>query len=118
MRVLLADSSQEVRSALRLHLEQEPDIVIVGEVTEAGEILAQVAMACPDVVLIDCGLPGLKAEEIVPALHSQFPHLLVIALCRRPEMRQAALAAGADAFVSKGDLPESLLATIKKAHSN
>jgi DNA-binding NarL/FixJ family response regulator len=118
MRVLLADNRQEVRSALRLRLEQEPDIVIAGEVTKAGEMLAQVMTTCPDVVLIDCELPGLKAREIVAELRSLCPHLLVIALCSRPEMRQAALAAGADAFISKGDSPESLLATIKKAHSN
>ena len=113
MRVLLADNRQEVRSALRLRVEQEPDIVIVGEVTKAGEILGQATITCADVVLIDCELLGPRAREIVPALHHLCPQLLIIALCSRPEMKQAALTAGADAFISKGDSPESLLTTIK-----
>jgi DNA-binding NarL/FixJ family response regulator len=117
MRVLLADNRQEVRSALRLRLEEEPDFVIVGEVTKSGEIQEQAIATCADVVLIDCELIGYKAKEIVPALHHLCPQMLIIALCSRPEMKQVALAAGADAFISKSDSPESLLTTIKDCYS-
>ncbi len=116
MRVLLADNRQEVRSALRLRLEEEPDIIIVGEVTKAGEILEQARVTCADVVMIDCELVGPKAKEIVPALHALCPQMLIIALCSRPEMKQAALDAGVDAFISKWDPPESLLTTIKTCY--
>jgi DNA-binding NarL/FixJ family response regulator len=120
MRVLLADDQSQVRSALRLLLEQEPELSIVGEVATAGELLTQIEETCPDVVLLDWELPGLRTAEpsissgqsLLSALRTFCPHLLVIALSGRPEACQAALAAGADAFVSKGDPPERLLAAV------
>lgn len=113
MRVLLADDQPQVRSALRLLLEQQSGLSIVDEAAEAGELLVQVQATCPDLVLLDWELPALQTANIVPALRTLCPHLLVIALSGRPEARQAALAAGADAFVSKGDPPERLLAILE-----
>jgi len=115
MRVLLADDESKVRSALRLLLEQKPGLSVVGEATEAGEVLEQVQAACPDLLLLDWELPGQQAADLLPAIRRCCPHLLVIALSGRPEARQAALAAGADAFVSKGDPPDRLLATVGAA---
>lgn len=112
MHVLLADDQAEVRSALRFLLEQEPGINVVGEVAEAQTILGQAAAAQPDLVLLDWELPGLPAADLVLALRSRYLHAKVIALSGRPEARQEALAAGVDAFVSKGEPPEYLLATV------
>ena len=112
MRVLLADDQSKVRSALRLLLEQEPELSGVDEATDADELLAQVGMVCPDIVLLDWELPGLPHNDVLPALRARCPRLKVVALSGRPEARQAALAAGADAFVSKGDPPEKLLAAV------
>lgn len=116
MRVLLADDQAKVRSALRLLLEQEPDLNVLGEAVDAQGLLDWVRAACPDVVLLDWELPGLKANSLLPILRQLCPHLKVIALSGRPEARGAALAAGADAFVSKGDLPERLLAAVRECY--
>jgi DNA-binding NarL/FixJ family response regulator len=112
MHVLLADDQAEVRSALRFLLEQEPRMDVVGEAAEAQGILGQAAAMQPDLVLLDWELPGLPAADIVPALRSRCLHAKVIALSGRPEARQEALAAGVDAFVSKAEPPERLLATL------
>jgi DNA-binding NarL/FixJ family response regulator len=112
MRILLADDQATVRSALQLLLEENPELDVVGEATEAGELLAQAKMACPDLVLLDWELPGLQTADLLPALRQHLPRLVVIALSGRPEARRSALAAGVDAFVSKGDPPERLLATL------
>lgn len=112
MRILLADDQPEVRSALRLLLEQGDGMAVVGEVAEANELFTKLEAACPDVVLLDWELPDLQAAESLGELRSRCPRLLVIALSGRPEARHASLAAGADAFVSKGDTPEVLLATV------
>jgi DNA-binding NarL/FixJ family response regulator len=108
MHILLADDQAEVRSALRLLLEQEPGIAVVGEAAEAAAVLAQAAASRPDLVFLDWELPGLQATELLHVLRSR-PRMIVIALSGRPEARQAALDAGVDAFVSKGDPPERLL---------
>jgi DNA-binding NarL/FixJ family response regulator len=52
--------------------------------------------------------------HILPLLHQEIPGAHIIALSSRPEARQAALAAHVDAFVSKGEPPEQLLAAISE----
>jgi DNA-binding NarL/FixJ family response regulator len=112
MRILVADSQPRVRFALRVLLEQQPDIQVVGEATDAQGLLAQARVTCPDLVLLGWELPGLLAVDSLSALRKIRSDLLVIALSGRPEARQAALQAGANAFVSKSDPPERLLAAI------
>ena len=120
MRVFLADDQLKVRSALRLLLEHEPGLYVVGEATEAEELLAQIKATRPDLMLLDWELPGLSlansvglGKQLLSVVHVFYPNLRVIALSGRPEAHQAALAAGVDAFVSKGDPPERLLATLR-----
>ena len=114
MRVILADDQAKVRSALRLLLEHRPDVEILGEAVDATGLLDWVKAVCPDLVLLAWELPGLPAAALLPLLHNHCPGLRVIALSSRPEAHQAALDAGADAFVSKGDPPEKLLNAIGK----
>jgi DNA-binding NarL/FixJ family response regulator len=113
MRVLLADDQPQVRFALRVLLEREPGLTIVGEATDGEGLLKHVAMTLPDVILLGWELPGLRATDSLPLLRRIRPGVLVIALSGRVEARLDALSAGADAFVSKGDPPEHLLATIR-----
>ena len=112
MRVLIADDRSQVRSALRLLLTQQPDLVVVGEAVDAGQALALTEQRRPDLVLLDWDLPG-RGDALSPAgLRALRPELSVVALSGRPEARRAALDAGADLFVSKGDPPERLLAAV------
>jgi DNA-binding NarL/FixJ family response regulator len=97
---------------LRLVLEQQPGVSILGEAVDTTGLLDWVKAACPDLVLLDWELPGLEAEGLLPTLRELCPCLAVIALSGRPEARRTALDAGADAFVSKGDPPERLLAAV------
>ena len=113
VRVMLADGAPKVRSALRLLLEQEGAMKVSSEAATPGELLEQVRMSCPEVILLDCDLPGLRAGAFLPQLHSVCPRVQVVALCSRPEMRTAALSAGADAFVCKTEPPERLLAVVR-----
>lgn len=121
MRVLIADDQPQVRSALRLLLKQEPGVTVVGEAEDTQQALELADGQRPDLVLLDWELPGpwsagpLKnaGQRLLPALRARCPRVTVVALSGRPEARQAALDAGADAFVSKGDPPERVLATVK-----
>ena len=112
MRVLLADDQEKVCSALRLLLGQRLELDVVGEVAEAQGLLAEIKKARPDLLLLDWELPGLSANGHFPTLRNRYPHLKVIALSGRPDTRRAALDAGADAFVCKGDPPERLLGAL------
>lgn len=119
MRILLADSQPKVRFGLRVLLERQPGLKVAGEATNAEELLAQIEADCPDLVLLGWGLPGLAKADLLSALRRVCPNLFVIALSGRPELRRAALDAGADAFVYKCDPPERLLEAIADyPHSN
>jgi DNA-binding NarL/FixJ family response regulator len=109
MRVLIADEQARVRSALQILLQQQPGVDIVGEASEATELLAQLRATQPDLVLLDWGLPDLVAIGSLTALRAVCPNVALIVLSGRPEARLAALAAGADDFVSKVDPPGQLL---------
>lgn len=112
MRVLIADDQPEVRSALRLLLEQEGEIAVVGEAGGAGSLLQTVQSLCPDVVLLDWELPGQDSALLLGELRHVCPRVRAVALSGRPEARGRALAAGAFAFASKGDPPERLIAIL------
>jgi DNA-binding NarL/FixJ family response regulator len=113
MRILLADDQPKVRLGLRLLLEQEEWGSVVGEAADAESLLAQVEAAQPDLVLLDWSLQSSERLALLPALRGRCPGLAVVALSGQPEAEQDALDAGADAFVSKADPPERLLAAIR-----
>lgn len=112
MRILLAEDQPQVRFALRVLLERRPGVQVAGEAATADELLAQTRRVCPDLILLAWGLPGQEPADLITAVRGHCPQAAVIALSGRPEARNAALASGADAFVSKADPPECLLAAV------
>ena len=118
LRIIVADGEDKVRSALRLLIEQERSLEIIGEAAEATALLAGVEAHHPDIVLVDWALPGIEAREMVRLLHLLHSDLTIIVLSGRPEMLQAALDSGADTFVSKGDPPDHLLTALRAIYSS
>ncbi len=113
MHVLLADDHPEVLSALRLLVDDEPGLSVLGEVSDRDSLLIFAGTMRPDLVLLDWDIPDLRPAETLVILRSRCPGLLVIALSGRPEARADALRDGANAFVCKCDPPEKLLATLR-----
>jgi DNA-binding NarL/FixJ family response regulator len=114
MRILLADDQPRVRFALRVLLERQPGFEIIGEAIDADDLLGQAEKTCPDLVLLGWELPGLAMAGSLSNLRQLCPSVSVIALSGRPEARRPALIAGVDAFISKSDPPERLLAAIEE----
>ena len=112
--VLLADRQPKVRFALRVLLERQPGVVVVGEAVNAEELISQTKSKRPDLILLDWDLPGLSPSGSLSFLRKICPDMSVIALSGHSEARQGALGAGADAFASKVDPPERLLAKIQE----
>jgi DNA-binding NarL/FixJ family response regulator len=112
MHILIADDQANVRSALTLLLDQEPQFEIVGEVADAIGLLQTIRKHPPDLLLLDWELPGLEADYLLHLLRYEHRHLLVVALSSRPEAEAQALKAGVDAFVSKSALPEQVLTAV------
>lgn len=112
MRILIADAQPRVRFALRVLLDRQPDLEVMGEAADAHDLLALLETACPGVVLLGWELPGMVIEHLLSALREICPDTAVIALSGRLEAQSAAVTVGADAFVSKSSPPECLLAAI------
>ena len=113
MRVLIADRRQEVRDALRFLLSQEADIRVVGESGNSQELLASLEVACPDVVLLDCELPGLPTADVLARLHAHDSRPKVLVLCSKSARGQAALSAGADTFIDRTAHPKRLVTALR-----
>jgi DNA-binding NarL/FixJ family response regulator len=97
---------------VKLLLEQEEWASVVGEAAEIQSLLAQVEATQPDLVLLDWSMGDSTPAAQVTALRQACPQVAVIVLSAQPGVEEAALEAGADAFVSKADPPELLLEAI------
>jgi DNA-binding NarL/FixJ family response regulator len=113
MCVLIADDRPHVRSALRVLLRVKLGADTIAEASDLEQTLERVSLAQPDLVLLDWDLPAKGTAPAMTRLRAACPNLPVIALSSRPEVRRAALAAGANAFASKGDPPDRLMADIE-----
>jgi DNA-binding NarL/FixJ family response regulator len=113
IKILVADDQPALRAALRLLLEQGGHALVVGEAANAGELLAPPCRPDPDTILLDWELPGLSPAGGLASVRRAFPTAQIVALSSQPEARRAALHAGADGFVSKGEPPERLLAALQ-----
>ena len=105
-RVYVADAKPEERSALRL-LILDLKMEIVGEAADWLTMLAQVPVSRVDILLVDWDLLPNSPTTALDELRRACPAALVIVLISHLDARQqAALSAGADAFISKGETPE------------
>jgi two-component system response regulator NreC len=104
IRVLIADDHTIVRSGVRLLLEAEPDMEVVGEAIEGNEALAKVDSLRPDVVLMDITMPGIDGLEATRQIKSQWPEtkVLVLTMHRSDEYFFEMIKAGASGYLLKG----------------
>jgi two-component system response regulator NreC len=115
--LLLVDDHEVVRSGLRILLENEPGVVIVGEAGTGREALEAAKRLQPAVVLMDIGLPDLSGIEVTTLIKQQVPQTAVVALTIHEDEEYffRMLEAGASGYVPKRAAPEELLRAIQVA---
>ena len=102
-RAFLADAQPDERLAFRLIL-QDLDMLVVGEAADWATVLALAPGTRPDLVVVDWDLVVGESGDALPVLRESCPAAVVIVLISHLDPRhQAALSAGADAFISKGE---------------
>lgn len=105
-RVYVADAKPEERSALRLLL-LDLDMEVAGEAADWETTLTQAPVSRTDMLLIEWDLLPNSPTSALDELRRACPAALVIVLISHLDARQqAAHSAGADAFISKGEMPE------------
>ena len=105
-----------MRRALKELLQARRDIDVVAEAADTQELMEQAKVAKPDVVLLDSELLNGPQEDLVARLRQARCKAKVVVLGFAPDLKQAAQAAGSDAFVSKGDPPKAMLTTLYRVH--
>jgi len=119
VRVLVADDYELVRDGVRIALESDPGIEVVGDAEDGRQALQRARELSPDIVVLDLRMSGQGGMETLYALAEQLPEVrpLVLTANADPDSVRAALAAGAAGYVSKRagaeELCEAVLAVAR-----
>lgn len=114
-RVYLADPQTDERLAFRILL-QNLDMKVVGEAADWPTALAQAPATRPDMVLVEWGLVAPASGASLAEMRMACPAAVVIVLISHLGAReQAALSAGADAFISKGETADRVVERLRAA---
>ncbi|MFE4248535.1 response regulator [Streptomyces sp. NPDC056910] len=119
IRVLLADDQALLRSAFRVLVDSEPDMLVVGEASNGAEAVSLAKSEKADVVLMDIRMPGtdgLAATRLISA-DPELAHVRVVMLTtfEVDEYVVQSLRAGASGFLGKGAEPDELLGAVRIA---
>jgi DNA-binding NarL/FixJ family response regulator len=118
VRILLVDDQELVRRGLRMVLEEEPDLEIVGEAGDGAEAVRAAARVHPDVVVMDVRMPGTDGVEATRLITASGPaRVLILTTFDLDEYVLAALRAGADGFLLKDTLTADLIQSIRTVHN-
>jgi DNA-binding NarL/FixJ family response regulator len=117
IRVLLADDQRRVRLGLRMLLELEPDIEVVGEAEDGAVALRLADELDPDVIVMDIRMPVLDGIDATQAMIAGCSRCCVIihTLHDDEAMRREARIAGAADFISKQQGEDALVSAIRRA---
>ena len=117
IRVVIADDQQLIRGGFRSLLESEPDLEVVGEAGTGTDVVAQVQVLRPDVVLMDIRMPdgdGLWAtEQIVADPRLAATHIVIVTTFELDEYVARAIRAGASGFLVKDTEPVELIRAVR-----
>jgi DNA-binding NarL/FixJ family response regulator len=116
-RVLLVDDQALLRHGLRMMIDAQPDLVVVGEAADGAEAVAMAATLEPDVVLMDIRMPRMDGVEATRRICQPQPNggpkVIVLTTFDLDEYVAGALAAGASGFLLKDAQPTDIIAGIR-----
>jgi two-component system, NarL family, response regulator NreC len=113
--VVLVDDHAVVRSGLRLLLDSQDDIEVIGEAGNAKDAIFRARALKPHVILLDVVLPGESGIEVLPKLLKESPdtRVLVLSMQDDPSYVREAFAAGASGYVLKEAADEEVVSAVR-----
>ena len=115
IRVLLVDDHALMREGVKMLLDKQPDILVVGEASEGVEALRKAGALEPDIVVMDLSMPAMDGARATEKLRELAPNVAVIALTRHLDQGYLhhAMRAGARGYVVKKAAADELLTAIR-----
>jgi two-component system response regulator NreC len=119
IRLLVADDHAVLRAGLRMLLDVQHDITVVGEAGDGAEVLQKARELQPDVVLMDLTMPGPPSGDVIRQVLRACPktRVLVLTMHDDPAYLASAMAAGAAGYVVKKVADSELLSAIRAVHA-
>ena len=117
IRILIADDHEIVRAGIRLLVNGQADMEVIGEARDGAEIVALAVATAPDVVLMDISMPVMTGIEATRAIKASDGGIEIVGLTMHADERYffELLKAGASGYVVKGGAPHELLDAIRAA---
>jgi DNA-binding NarL/FixJ family response regulator len=118
IRVLLADDHAILRDGIRALLEDEPDMLVVGEAEDGHTAVRLIGELAPDVVLLDIGMPLLNGLDAARQIKRDYPktRVLILTMHENEEYVRQVLASGALGYILKDAAASDLLEAIRAVH--
>ena len=115
IKVLLAEDHATVRQGLRMIIDSQPDLEVVGEVADGAEALERAQALKPTVVVMDISMPGMNGLKATRKIRETLPEVRIVALTRHKEdgYVQELLRAGASGYVLKQSSSEELIRAVR-----
>lgn len=115
IRVMIADDYEIIREGIKRVLEFEDDIKVVCESVDGNEVMSQLNLFKPEVLLLDMSMPGYNGLEILKMIRSEEIPVKVIVLTieRGVDMINAFIEAGADGYVVKESTTAEIVEAIR-----
>jgi DNA-binding NarL/FixJ family response regulator len=103
LKVLIADDHPLIIAGIRRTIEHVEDMRVVGEAQSGAELVQLIERRRPDIVLMDLRMPGVTGTEMIELIGDRWPHTktVVLSACDDAPVIEAALQAGASAYVLK-----------------
>jgi DNA-binding NarL/FixJ family response regulator len=115
LRILLADDHDILRQGLKLLLEAQPDLHVVGEARTGRSAVGQVTALQPDIVVLDISMPDMDGLEACQYIHKRHPdvQILILTMHESEEYFLQALRMGATGYLVKKAAPAELCAAVR-----
>jgi len=120
VRIIIVDDHEIIREGIKRILNDEADMMVVGEAEDGNDVLIQISEKEADILLLDLNIPGRKGVDLIKKIKRKKPKLQILIMSITPENKNtiSLLRAGASGYISKQSALDELVNAVRKISSD